>query len=355
MANPKKVDFLIVGQGLAGTLLSFCLHKEGQSVLVIDPNHRHSSSAIAAGVVNPITGYRFVKSWLLDELLPVAESTYAELANLLGQEFYQKKEILRVLFSAGEENDWLARTAQEGWSKYVKDGAGWGEYEALAKPGFSEGLLLGAQLGVGQLIKAYQQYLQSQDLLWQDQFDYDQLKFVENGVQYQEVEASTVVFCEGYQGAQNPWFSYLPFEIVKGEVLLIRLNKKQAKRILKHKIILVPIGEDLYWVGSNYEHKPKDSLPSEKGKRYILERLQMVLKVPYEEVAHLAAIRPATFDRRPFLGRHPDHPALAIFNGLGAKGSSLAPYFAHQLTHHLLHGSPVHPEVQVNNRKKNKK
>ena len=352
MQNTKNVDFLIVGQGIGSTLLSYNLRKAGQSVLVMDANHKGASSAIAAGIINPITGYRFVKSWLLEELLPVAEQTYGELENLLDQKFYKKKEILRVLFSPGEENDWLARTAQEEWLQYVKEQNDWQEWESVAFPGFSEGVLFGAQVEIGLLIKSYQKFLSDQQLLVSEEMDYSQLKINEKGIRYKNITAKNIVFCEGHKGHQNPWFSYLPFEVAKGEVLIIKLDRIQAKRILKHKIILAPLGDDIYWVGSNYEHQPKNDLPSDPGRKFILEKLQKVLQIPFEEINHLAGIRPATFDRRPFLGRQPDHPALAIFNGLGAKGSSLAPYFAQQLCDHLLTGKALNPEVDLANRKK---
>ena len=162
-------------------------------------------------------------------------------------------------------------------------------------------------------------------------------------------------FCEGYRGADNPWFSYLPFEVAKGEALRIRLPGIKAARILKHKLFLAPLGQDHYWAGSNYEHQPKDALPSDRGRHFIEEKLKQFLLPEYQEIEHLAGIRPSTFDRRPFLGRHPQHPQLAIFNGLGAKGSSLAPYFARQLVDHLFLQTPLHPEVNIADRKKNKK
>ena len=190
----EKIDVIVVGQGLAGTLLTYFLWKKGKSVVVIDPAHRDASSAIAAGIINPITGYRFVKSWLLDEILPVAESTYHELADLLGQSFYQPRDILRILFSAGEENDWLARTAQDGWRKYVEEEADWGHFAGVAEEGFSKGLLRGAQLDAPALIKAFQQWL-AQNQMWRNEtLDYDALQFSNGGVQYKDISASLLVF-----------------------------------------------------------------------------------------------------------------------------------------------------------------
>ncbi|HWB65164.1 MAG TPA: FAD-dependent oxidoreductase, partial [Chitinophagales bacterium] len=68
-------DFIIVGQGIAGSMLSWFLLRAGQKVLVIDKYNPSSASNIAAGISNPITGRRFVKTWLADEILPFAAQT----------------------------------------------------------------------------------------------------------------------------------------------------------------------------------------------------------------------------------------------------------------------------------------
>jgi glycine/D-amino acid oxidase-like deaminating enzyme len=75
--------------------------------------------------------------------------------------------------------------------------------------------------------------------------------------------------------------------------------------------------------------------------------LQLTVKAPFTVVDHLAALRPATLERRPFVGLHPLHPAVGIFNGMGTKGCSLAPYFARQLAGLLVEGKPVNAEVDV--------
>jgi glycine/D-amino acid oxidase-like deaminating enzyme len=39
---------------------------------------------------------------------------------------------------------------------------------------------------------------------------------------------------------------------------------------------------------------------------------------------------------------------MAILNGMGSKGTSLAPYFGKQLAEHLVANSPILPEADVN-------
>ena len=75
--------------------------------------------------------------------------------------------------------------------------------------------------------------------------------------------------------------------------------------------------------------------------------LIQLLKIPFTVMEHLAGIRPANQERRPFVGLHPSYPSIGICNGMGTKGCSLAPYFANQLIEHCETGTPIHPEARL--------
>src|SRR5580700_1323173 len=71
-----RVDVLIVGQGICGTFLSRELDRAGLCYIVIDEERPDSASRAAAGLINPVTGRRFVKTWMIDELLPFVREAY---------------------------------------------------------------------------------------------------------------------------------------------------------------------------------------------------------------------------------------------------------------------------------------
>jgi hypothetical protein len=48
-----------------------------------------------------------------------------------------------------------------------------------------------------------------------------------NGINWQDISAKKIIFCEGYHAIHNPWFNYLPFQLAKGEILTLT-----AKQIL---------------------------------------------------------------------------------------------------------------------------
>ena len=82
-----KVDYLIVGQGLAGTTLAFHLLKSNKKIFILDDCDSTSSSRVAAGLFNPITGKRNVKTWKADILFPYMKNFYRELEDFLGIKF----------------------------------------------------------------------------------------------------------------------------------------------------------------------------------------------------------------------------------------------------------------------------
>lgn len=353
-ASNTTFDFLVVGQGIAGTLLTHFLLKEGKKVMVIDVAKKNSPSNTAAGVINPITGRRYVKSWKFEELLPFAQQTYQNLEKEFQLSLYKERNIIRTLFNHREENDWLARHGDISYQPYLIEEADLGEYKTQMVPAFAYGEIQGSiQVNIGALVRAYRIQLKEQGLLQSERFNYTLLKQQEQGVQYKAIKAKQLLFCEGSDGIKNPYFNYLPFNLAKGEVLIVRIRKVHFEKLLKHRIFIVPLEDDLYWIGSTYDWDFKDDLPTTEGKNFLKERLGEVLNHPFEIIEHRAAIRPTVKDRRPFLGLHPKFPHLGIFNGLGTKGASLGPYFAKQMCDFLIGKVELDPKVNINRFEKN--
>ncbi|HLG40667.1 MAG TPA: hypothetical protein VI461_13405, partial [Chitinophagaceae bacterium] len=89
-----KIDYLIVGQGISGTFLSYYLYKEKSTFIVIDNNDSNSPSRVAAGIINPVTGRRMVTVWMADEVLPFAWNAYHEIGNELSIKAISQKNII---------------------------------------------------------------------------------------------------------------------------------------------------------------------------------------------------------------------------------------------------------------------
>jgi len=158
--------------------------------------------------------------------------------------------------------------------------------------------------------------------------------------------ARRVIFCEGPQVEQNPFFRTLPFRPVKGELLRVSVHQP-LDVIYNRRIFILPQAAHEAIIGATYEWQDTSLAPTIKARNILEERLGSIFRLSYTIRDQPVGIRPATFDRRPFIGLHPQYPQLAIFNGLGAKGVSLAPYLAKVFVEHLLLKKELPREVQL--------
>jgi len=137
-----QVEFLIIGQGISGTFLSYYLHKEKKSFLVIDNNDNNSPSRIAAGIINPVTGRRMVTVWMADEVLPFARGAYDEIGNDLNISAISQKNIIdffpnpfmreNFLKRLDEGNDYIqAVNNEEKYRQYFNFEFGCGEIKPV--------------------------------------------------------------------------------------------------------------------------------------------------------------------------------------------------------------------------------
>ena len=338
------MKILVIGQGIAGSILAWTFQQRGVQVHVADGNLAGASSIAAAGIINPVTGKRFVKSWRLDAFFPKAQATYQAIEQELNIRVWSEQPIVRLLATPEESNDWATRCALPDYAEHLTESAGAADWAGLIKPGFRYGVIRrAARVNFPLLMAATRQKAISEG------------RFLEKNIEYDAVETFTrefdgVVFCEGYRGQTNPYFPNLAWQIAKGEALLIRFLQEPVPfigQMLKKTMTLVPVGENLFWAGGSYQWHYPDLLPSEGEKAFILQHLMDMLAAPFETVDHWAGVRPTVKDRRPLLGRSSIHPKVFIFNGLGTKGALLAPFWAEHFTDFLLDGKPLEKEVDI--------
>ncbi len=340
-------DYLIIGQGLAGTALAYQLHQKGASICIFNHPEGHCSSRVAAGLYNPVTGRKMVKTWKADDLFPFLIDFYKELEHRTGLEFLHTKAIYRPFISIEEQNEWMGKSASEEFRLFIreirsKSVLSWGN-DPLG------GIVLknSGYLDIVTYLDAMRKWFQSVLDYRETIFNPDRLELIPGGIRYEGVKAKKVIFCDGTTAGNNRFFSWLPFRPVKGEILEIEMEVS-SDQIFNRGIFIMPIGENRYRVGSTYDNNDLSWEPTRAGREKIEEQLSKLVKVPYSVLDHYAGVRPATADRRPIIGEHPEHETICIFNGLGTKGVSLSPYYAGQLTNHLEGSSELEKEVNIN-------
>lgn len=343
-----QTDFIIVGQGLAGTLLAFELMEAGFSVQLIDSPSYQKASAVAAGLINPVVFRRLTKSWLIDDLYPQLEDTYDRLAELLGQQIYFPMKIRKV-FGLGEADFWQKKAEADSLSNYLQATPDWSAYPGLKLEQGSGWVEKAGRVDLELLVGGFRQYLLNRGLLHECNFDYAKLELTNNGVRYENLQATRLIFCEGHRAAQNPFFRSIQFKHTKGEVFRLEASDYQAGFILNKAFFLMPVGGQQFRMGATYDWNNLDEMPTEQAREELCAKLEQVFTGRYRILQHEAGIRPTTHDRRPVMGMHPEHPRLGIFNGLGSKGCMLGPYFARLFAVSFRDGAaPNFPEVSLN-------
>ncbi|MCU0318206.1 MAG: FAD-binding oxidoreductase [Amoebophilaceae bacterium] len=340
------VDFLIVGQGIAGSVLALQLLKRGKRVLVINNKKINSASNVAAGIYNPITGRAMVKTWLADTLFPYCTSFYQEISQMLGVQFLHPMPIFRPFLTAQERSKWMERARTGSYDDFVERVVGSAYHQGnMVYPYGGIILKQSGYLDVKSFLRATRTHLEAQDAYVEANFVYDHIRLGSH-VDYQHIKAHQIIFCEGSHVKNNPFFGPLPFCLVKGELLLVALQ--QPLRIIYNRCIFVlPQAENRALVGATYDRQDLSLTPTEKARQLLEKNLRSTFKLSYTICEQRTGIRPATFDRRPFIGLDPCYPQLGIFNGLGTKGVSLAPYLAKRFVEYLLLQKELPIEVQL--------
>ena len=343
--KPSEVDFIIVGQGLAGSAIALQLLYRRKSILVIDDNAPNAPSRVAIGLFNPITGRNSVKTWLADHLFPYFHKFYSEAETLTKKRFFYPRSLYKPFASVGEQNEWMSKSADPIYENYLK--------AIYTKPSFSfvkdqfGGMVLQqcGYLDTIAYLEAVRNLIRTRGTLLEEKFDEASLIPGDRLIRYKHYTSANIIFCQGLNVAE--WFKWLPILPLKGETIRIQTDRSQ-NIIVNRGVYAVPINQKGTWrVGATYSLTDRADGITEQARTELTSKLNELVNFQYEIVGQDWGFRPTTHDRRPILGSHPEHRRMYIFNGLGPKGVSLAPYFSDILIKYIENGDPLNKDVNI--------
>jgi glycine/D-amino acid oxidase-like deaminating enzyme len=339
------VDAIIAGQGLAGSLLALSMLDAGYHVLVLD-NGESNASKVAAGLINPVTGLRLLKSAQVESHLNYAMAYYRTLEQRFDQIFLVEQDMWRILTSEKQRMLAETRLIDEHYRDVL---AGWVEPEYPLNTSY--GCLLQKRTGylrTRPLLETIRNYLFDKGVLREERLNYEEVVIKET-VSWKDVECRWLIFCEGQQGRFNPWFGHLPFQVVKGQILSLQTDCPLPSSIVNDGQWLIPLTGDTFRYGASYE---PDSIEISSQNDIIAGLLsRLAQRIPFLQGSRVveveSGIRPATLDKSPLIGQHVSIPQLVIFNGFGSHGSLLIPEHASMLIRHLTEGVRLPDSVSI--------
>ena len=342
-----QVDYIVIGIGLAG--ISFCEQlKANNKTFVVFDNSSQQSSTVAGGLYNPVVLKRFTPVWKCNEQLEIALSMYAALEKRFNITLDYKIPVYRKFASLEEQNDWFTASDKPILSEYLSPKIIKNNNNSVEAPfGFGEVRETG-RVDVKKLIDNYKAYLLNKNVLFENQFQYNNLHINQNRIVYRQITAKYIVFAEGFGVKQNPFFNKLPLVPAKGELLTIHAPNLNIDFVLKAGVFLIPLDNDLYIVGATYEWKDLTNKTTAKAEEELLSKLKKIIHGDFKVVNQVAGVRPTVKDRRPLVGQHSEYKNMFVLNGLGTRGVMIAPYVANQLYNFIENNSPLDTEIDIN-------
>ena len=299
---------LIVGQGLAGTLLAWALERAGRKFVLVDAGHGESASRVGAGLVNPVTGERWTTAPGWAEKASEARAVYREIEQAWGlrlvselrirREWRSEAEaaLVRGKVERGELAPWVTSTALEA-------GAAW---------------TAGAwRVDLPALIAAGRVRWTEQGCLREARVD--------------AAEAAAwpgpVLWCLGAAETGVP-----ELKPVGGETLELAVEAPAdatwREDVVRHDgVWVLPVGRERVWAGASFVRDEAERLARREALRESVRR--QLADVAWREIAVLAGRRMTSPDREPRSGWLPGREGReGVLNGLGSKGTLLAPALA---------------------------
>ncbi|WP_437228635.1 NAD(P)/FAD-dependent oxidoreductase [Planctomicrobium sp. SH661] len=350
MLKPRHFDACLIGQGLAGTTLAWTLLLRGQRCLLIDRGEAVTASRIAAGLLTPVTGPKLATTLYWNECRTLAESFYRRIEQLTGTVLFESHPALHLFRSEDEQQRFQLRWSSQEFQRITRPLdpseipatmiAPWGGFE----------MPTAGRLHVARYLDVSREYFQKADSFLQADIDAaSDIRFDEDGITLPQlhVSADRLIFCQGFPPQTNGWFDTVRFQPAKGEILTLKIDGLQETRAIHADNWLAPMPDNTFLSGSTFEWKELDSHPTAAARELLLTRLQRWLKCTVNVIDQRGAVRPTMHDFQPVIGLHPELPRLGILNGLGTKGSLMAPWLAEQLADHMDHQSPLPRELDV--------
>lgn len=305
---------LVAGQGLAGTLLAWALERAGREFVIVDPGHAEAASRVGAGLVNPVTGERWVAAPGWAEKTAEARAVYRgiEAAWGGGARFVSELRIRREWRSAAEAGVVREKVARGSLAPWVTP----------------DGLEAGAAWITGAWRVDLPALIAAGRARWAAQ---GRLREARLGADEAAAWPGPVVWCVGAAETRVPELRAVGGETLELAVEVMAGGGAWREDVVRHDgVWVLPVGAGRAWAGASFVRDEAERAARRDELRASVRR--QLADVVWRETAVLAGRRMTSPDRAPRSGWLPGREGRGwrdgVFNGLGSKGALLAPGLA---------------------------
>jgi glycine/D-amino acid oxidase-like deaminating enzyme len=342
----KNVDYIVVGLGIAGLCICEQLEKHKKKFVVFD-TAKNGSTLVSGGIFNPVILKRFTIAWKAKEHMAHTLGFYKALSEKLGVSILNEQPILRILTGVEEQNDWAVASDRNELAPFLSSEVITNNnLNVIAPFGFGKVNSTG-RIYPSVLLEAYRAYLQKENILISEEFDYKQLSSEATRLVYNGITAKKILFAEGAAVFNNPFFPRQFIIANKGEFLIVRAPELKLDVLLKGAVYIIPLRNALFKVGATYYRDEETHTITGQARDEIIGKLKKMISCDFEVIEQEVGIRPTTKDRKPLLGSLPQSENKVFFNGLGTHGVLTAPFLSEILYKSLEDGLELPGEMDI--------
>ena len=336
---------LIVGDGLAGTLVAWELLEQGVD-FVVWGDGSPAASDVAAGMFNPVSFRRILPVWHAQEHLDSARTRYTACESHLGVKLWHDVALLRIFPDAAYAAQWDERIAeQHPVSAFIErcDDGNW--HESISAPYGAGRIREAGWVDVQTLVKKSREF-------WQQRQAWSPTRWnIDDGL---PEGFDAVVDCRGV-GAKSDLLRYgLEVRPNQGEVLTLQVPSAVGVETVNNVTWAMPIAGGQVRIGSTYRWDFMEPTVLDASQSVLLDKANAARENKLfsrdQITEHRAGLRPASPDRRPLVGRVADAiPWYIVCNGWGTRGVLIGPRTAAWTIQSVLDASwEVPAEVRPN-------
>jgi glycine oxidase len=327
--------WLIIGQGLAGSVLALQCQHQGININIWNDETQYCSSKYAAGLWNPVSFKRITAPEHIHDLLHHCTTFFERCNEILEVKSFHYSPIHRIFPDNQYGRDWDMKSILTKYEKLL--GVPEEKLPLWKQPFQSGSVLTSGWLNVPEFLETTRVHFQKSTRyvnLGKHEIE-ERLADSEITMAY-----SRIIFCTGL-AAMPKVFDNIRIIPNKGHVLAVKTEQTIPQHIVHYGNFAIPTDDHRLRVGSSYEWEKSDTTVDDNIVNELTEKLREHLPIALHVESVQVGLRPTVIDRNPIIGTLPQQPQYGIFNGLGTKGVLQAPLMAHYLIEHLTMGAEI--------------
>ncbi len=326
----------IIGQGLTGSLMALHLQEMGVPFVVQDVDLPGCATAVAPGIVNPLSGRNYRPPAYIKDLLQQLHQSLGLAEKTLGIKVWKSCPILRMFTEPTQHERFKRSLAEYGGAEFVEEEFTENTFSHLNDNYGSFLTRHGGWANLPILMEVTRSWLRQQGLL------VEQAWTAPDTAPTKPEHNELVVFCEGWHVINNPFWSFIPHNPAKGEMIVVRFEEPlPADRIYNQACWVQPLKDDLWRVGATYSWDGFDGSTTLEGATHLQDSLHLMTPIPFHVQAQAAGVRPIVEDYKPVVGPHPEIPHWCIVNAMGSKGVLQAPTAVRDMLEYPTEGTRI--------------